>query len=53
MADALRRQAAQELLVDLVVHFVKAHGRTAPKVFTFPLPCIRPARRAPAVMPWT
>ena len=23
----------QELLIDLAVHFVKAHGRTAPKVF--------------------
>jgi 3-methyladenine DNA glycosylase AlkC len=28
-----RARAAQELLVDLAVHFVKANGRTAPKIF--------------------
>ena len=28
-----RSRAAQEVLVDLAVHFVKANGRTAPKVF--------------------
>jgi hypothetical protein len=28
-----RARAAQELLIDLAVHFVKANGRTAPKIF--------------------
>jgi len=28
-----RSRAVQDLLVDLAVHFVKAHGRTSPKVF--------------------
>jgi 3-methyladenine DNA glycosylase AlkC len=41
-----RSRASQDLLVDLAVHFVKANGRTAPKVFKLKRVTVPPRGRA-------
>jgi 3-methyladenine DNA glycosylase AlkC len=42
-----RSRAAQDLLVDLAVHFVKANGRTSPKVFKLKRLTLPPRGRMP------
>lgn len=42
-----RSRAAQDLLVDLAVHFVKANGRTSPKVFKLKRLSLPPRGRMP------
>jgi 3-methyladenine DNA glycosylase AlkC len=42
-----RSRAAQDLLIDLAVHFVKANGRTSPKVFKLKRLTLPPRGRMP------